>query len=220
VFSSSRLLPTIEESPLIRQVLLGRARVKIGVMNQRYANGSEVYIRAAYHSADPVRGIDGDLLLVDEFQDIASGNLPVLEETLSHSRLRRVVLTGTPKTVDNHLENYYRQSTAYEFQVSCRGCGAGIILDERCLGPLGLICPTCGATLDVKTGQWQARNPDSTDGPQEVAAVASPKHHAPDGESCGDGLRGSRGESATTGVKRAFACRPHSWRPDRQKERR
>src|SRR5207248_7186253 len=43
-------------------------------------------------------GIDGDLLLVDEFQDIASGRLPVLEETLSHSPLRRVVLTGASDT--------------------------------------------------------------------------------------------------------------------------
>jgi hypothetical protein len=110
-------------------------------MNLRFANGSEVYIRAAFHSADAVRGIDADLLLGDEFQDIASGRLPVLEETLSHSPLRYVVLTGTPKTIDNHLENVFRQSTACEFQVPCSGCGHGVILDDRCLGPLGPVCP-------------------------------------------------------------------------------
>ena len=68
VFSSSRLLPTIEESPLIRHVLLGRGRVKIGVMNQRYANGSEVYIRAAYHSADPVAALTAIFYLSTSFR--------------------------------------------------------------------------------------------------------------------------------------------------------
>ena len=104
-------------------------------MYRRFANGSEVYIRAAFHSADAVRGIDGDLLLVDEFQDIASGDLPVLEETLSHSPLRRVLLTGTPKSIDNHLENAFRQSTGYEFQVPCSNCEYAVILDDHCLGP-------------------------------------------------------------------------------------
>lgn len=90
VFSNSRLLPTLQGSPFIRRILLGRSGRAPQVMNLRFANGSEVYIRAAYHSADAARGIDADLLLVDEFQDIADGHLPVLEETLSHSSWRKV----------------------------------------------------------------------------------------------------------------------------------
>jgi hypothetical protein len=162
VFSLSRLLPAIQESPLIRRVLVGRSQRKLQVMNLRFANGSEVYIRAAFHSADAVRGIDADLLLVDEYQDTASGHLPVLEETQSHSLIRRVVLTGTPKSIDNHLENAFRQSTACEFQVPCGGCGRSVVLDERCLGPLGPVCPECQTAIDVRQGHWVARNPHST----------------------------------------------------------
>ena len=73
VFSSSRLLGTIEGSPVIRRVLLRKKGRKPQVMNQRFANGSEVYVRAAYHTADAVRGLDADVLIVDEFQDIAAG---------------------------------------------------------------------------------------------------------------------------------------------------
>lgn len=162
VFSTSRLLPTIEQSPMIRRILCGRQRRRLQVMHYQFANGSEVYLRAAFHSADPVRGIDGDLLLIDEFQDVADGHLPVLEETLSHSALRRVILTGTPKTIDNHLESVFRQSTAHEFHLPCRGCRRGVILDERCLGPTGPICPDCQAPLDRQEGQWVARNPHSS----------------------------------------------------------
>lgn len=162
VFSKSRLLPVIQESPLISRVLLGKRGRAPQVMNMHFANGSKVYVRAAYHSADAARGIDADLLVIDEFQDIANGALPVLEEALSHSDYRRVILTGTPKTIDNHLESVFRQSTACEYLVTCMGCQQRILLDEKCLGPLQPSCPHCGQPIDPRQGAWLARNPMST----------------------------------------------------------
>jgi hypothetical protein len=162
VFSKSRLLATIEDSPLIARHLLGRSRRKPSVMQLRFNNKSEVYIRAAYLSGDPVRGIDADVLLVDEFQDIAHGFLPVLEETMSHSQHRKLILTGTPKTIDNHLEDVFRQSTANEFMIPCRECRRDVLLDERCLGETGPMCPDCLKPIDVRQGRWIPRNPTSS----------------------------------------------------------
>jgi phage terminase large subunit GpA-like protein len=162
VFSNARLLPAIQDSPLLRRHLLGRSKRKVPVEHLRFANKSEVYIRAAYRSGDTVRGIDADLLLVDEFQDIASGHLPVLEQTLSHSALGKVVLTGTPKTIDNHLESYFGRSTANEFQVPCRACQHDVLLDDGCLGPHGPMCSECCAPIQPQEGRWIARNPTST----------------------------------------------------------
>ena len=161
VFSNSRLWPLIDQSPLVRRALIGRRGKKPNVMNLRFRNGSEVHIRAAYHSADAVRGLDGDFLFVDEFQDIAPGNLPVLEECLSHSPHRLVVLTGTPKLVDNHLETVFRDSTACEWQVSCPACGRDALLDEKVLGPHGPICPACRKPVDPRLGRWIPRNPQA-----------------------------------------------------------
>ena len=85
VFSKSRLIPTIEQSPLVCRRLFGaRRQNRIQVMNMQFANDSQLYLRAAFHSADPARGISADLLMVDEHQDVAAGALPVLQETLSH----------------------------------------------------------------------------------------------------------------------------------------
>lgn len=162
VFSKSRLLPLIESSRVIRRILLGKQGRRPQVMNLQFHNQSEIYIRAAYHSADAARGIDGDVLVVDEFQDIAAGHLPVLEESLSHSPLRQVILAGTPKTVDNHLEAVFGQSSACEFLVACPDCGAACRLDEHCLGPCGPVCAKCQAALDPRCGQWVARNPTAT----------------------------------------------------------
>jgi hypothetical protein len=161
LFSNSRLLPTIYESPLLRRALIGEGR-RPQVMNLRFRNGTEVNLRAAFHSADAARGLDADVLVVDEFQDIAPGDLPILEECLSHSPLRREILTGTPKLVDNHLEAVFRQSTACQWQVPCPACRRGVILDERALGPSGPICPGCREPIDPRCGAWVPRNPSAT----------------------------------------------------------
>jgi hypothetical protein len=161
VFSQSRLRATIEGSPLIRRLLLGKDGRKPKVTHLRFRNSSEVYIRAAYHTADAVRGLDADVLIVDEFQDIAAGGLPVMEETLSHSQTSKLILTGTPKSIDNHLEAVYSGSTAYEWHVPCKECGDAVILDGACIGRCRLECPNCGEPINTQTGTWVPRNPQS-----------------------------------------------------------
>jgi phage terminase large subunit GpA-like protein len=140
-FSNSRLVPAITGSPFIRRLLLGRKNRRPQVMHCQFVNGSQLFVRAAFHSADAVRGLSADVLFVDEFQDIAAGDLAVLQETLSHSTRGEIVLTGTPKLNDNHLEDAYRQSTACEWLVPCPGCQRQTRLDERVLDPRGLCCP-------------------------------------------------------------------------------
>jgi hypothetical protein len=162
VFARTRLQPILASSPILSQYLAGGRPYRLPVMNLQFANGSSLYVRAAYRSADAVRGISADILLVDECQDVAAGDLPVLRETLSHSTIGRTILCGTPKLVDNHLEGMFNQSTANEWQVPCSGCRHDAILDERCIGPTGIMCPNCGTLLDKRCGLWVPRNPNAT----------------------------------------------------------
>ena len=161
VFTDARLLPSLEESPLIRRTLLGRGARRLKVTNMQFANGSALFVRAAYHSADSCRGISSSLLMVDEFQDMAAGDLPVLQETLSHAKHGRTVLTGTPKDISNHLETIFSQSTANEWTILCDKCDKGVILDERSLGPAEISCPGCRSALNPQHGRWIARNPNA-----------------------------------------------------------
>jgi hypothetical protein len=162
IFVHSKLMPLLDESPLLRQVLLGNCRRKPPVRNMRFANGSQLFVRAAFHSADAVRGISADVLLIDEFQDIAAGDLPVLQETLSHAERGSTILAGTPKLDDNHLQAMFNQSTSNEWTTTCSDCGKNVIPDERCLGSTGIACPQCQVSLDLSTGRWVPRNPDAT----------------------------------------------------------
>jgi hypothetical protein len=160
-FSHLRLAAALQQSPVLRRMLLGKGS-RVQVNNLALSNGARVFIRAAYHSADACRGISADLLLVDEFQDVAAGDLPVLQETLSHAKDDRMILSGTPKTVDNHLQAVFRSSTACEWTLTCAACGNETTLDERCLGSVGIICPTCQASLDASQGRWVPHNLGAT----------------------------------------------------------
>lgn len=162
IFVKSRLHPVLQDSPVLRRTLVGHRRQNLGIKDLLFKNRSMVHARAAFHSADAVRGLSADLLVVDELQDIAAGDLPVLQETLSHSELRWEVFAGTPKLVGNHLESVFQRSTACEWTVPCENCSRGVILDQRALGTAGLICHHCQLAIDPRRGAWVARHPHAT----------------------------------------------------------
>jgi phage terminase large subunit GpA len=162
VFIQSRFQAMLEQSPVLRRILLGKSARATGVRHMRFRNGSELYVRAAFLSADSARGISADRLFIDEYQDLADGTLAVLQEVLSHSADGRTILVGTPKLTNNPLQTAYAQSTANEWVIGCPKCNSSVILDERCLGPTGIICCQCQTALDVGTGRWVPRQPDST----------------------------------------------------------
>jgi hypothetical protein len=80
---------------------------------------------------------------------------------LSHSELKRTILVGTPKLLENQLEAAYARSTACEWTLTCSNCAADVILDQRCLGAVGVVCTACQTFVDVSAGRWVARNPDA-----------------------------------------------------------
>lgn len=164
LFIRTRLLPSLEQSPLIRRKLLGRQTRRPQISNMEFDNGSALFTRPAYHSGDACRGISAQILLADEFQDIAAGDLPILEETMSHAACPRTILTGTPKTIDNHLESAFCRLTANEWTMTCPKCRKGVTIDERALGPNSIICPGCAVPLDPRLGQWVPRNSESRSG--------------------------------------------------------
>lgn len=160
VFSRSRLWPAIMSSPVIRKALIGDKKLSPTAADLYFHNGSELFIRSAFRSADAARGICADMLLLDEYQDLAPGSLPVLMEIMSHSDRKQVVITGTPKHVDNQLETALSRSTNCEWLIAC-SCGKEVRLDEEVITPDGYVCQACRKPIDPQQGRWSARNPES-----------------------------------------------------------
>jgi hypothetical protein len=161
LFIQFRFQAMLESSPILSRVLLGDRPKQMRLSKMQFANGSQLFVQAAFHSADSARGISSDILMVDEYQDLRDGALPVLQETLSHSQLKRTILVGTPKLLENQLEGAYALSTGFEWTMQCECCSARVVPDERCIGTSAVVCPNCSTELNVRTGEWVARRPDS-----------------------------------------------------------
>jgi hypothetical protein len=80
-----------------------------------FANGSLCYMLSAWGDFSAIRNIPADFVAVDEMQDIQSEALPVVEEAMSHSKHRRMVLVGTASDFGSQFERLWQQSDQKEW---------------------------------------------------------------------------------------------------------
>ena len=164
---STGYLDTFMESPLMKKYYRDTSSRK-NVFQKSFKNKSTIYLGYAEteSDADRIRGVNADLLCVDEIQDVSYDALPVLYETLSASEYAYKRLTGTAKTENNTLELKWKASNQCEWVMRCEGCGKHIAAYDydTCMKILkhkdGPGCPHCGHTIDVSKGRWVAFNPE------------------------------------------------------------
>jgi len=159
MFSNDRVKEPIETSPVLKKFT--SSMLSANILEKQFINRAKYILRYAFLNADRTRGIAGNMLQMDEFQDILSDNIPVIEQCLSHSpeAWKRFLYTGTPKSLDNNLEFYRsQQSTQGEWAVPCDAHTPKYwnILGENNIGKKGLICDKCGKLIDPmhEKAQW------------------------------------------------------------------
>ena len=164
VFSRDKITAPIENSDKLKFYL----KRPSSVLLKQFTTNSDITLRYAYLTADRTRGIAGiDMLLLDEVQDILTDVIPIVEETQSHSPYKIRLYSGTPKSLDNTISNYWEnQSTQNEWVIPCDACGLkGMrhwnIVSERNIGKHFLICDKCGKEISPihPEAQWAAMNP-------------------------------------------------------------
>jgi hypothetical protein len=154
-FSNQKLKPWMEDSPVIEKYFQN-SQVSKQVFEKSFTNGSIGFLRSAFLNADRTRGISADQLFLDEIQDILVSNVPVITETLSHSEYGIKTFAGTPKTLENTIQQYWELSSQCEWLVPC-ACRTPVFwnfLDERNIGKNGPICQNCGKGINPSTGKW------------------------------------------------------------------
>lgn len=168
-FSSEKLKPILDNSPLIRTYFQDSS-VSQQVFEKGFLNGSFIFLRSAFRSADRTRGISARNLYIDEIQDFLIDQIPVIRECTSHFHDSLNVFAGTPKSLNNPIEVYWKTTSQNEWLVPCRSCGKWNFLDEKNIAPTeaymthklppGPICKYCGKPIDVTTGQWVSMCPN------------------------------------------------------------
>jgi hypothetical protein len=150
-FSSLRVGKSLAYSPFLsKYVIQDRVLVRL------YKNGSENSFSYCLDSADRIRGISADRILLDEVQDLILPEvMPVAVECMRQSDMQFQILAGTPKTFDNAIEDYWLDSSQTEWVMKCSGCSKWTFVDsEKGLKPHGPVCVGCGTLLNPKNGQW------------------------------------------------------------------
>jgi hypothetical protein len=158
-FSNDRVKEPIETSKVLRKFTT--KMLSSNILMKQFVNRSKITMRYAFLNADRTRGIPAWLLEIDEFQDVLSDNLPVIEQCLSHApeRWKRYIYSGTPKSKDNTIE-YYRAnlSTQGEWVVPCDHHTPRYwnILGEKNIGKKGLVCEQCHNLINPmhEHAQW------------------------------------------------------------------
>lgn len=169
VFSVDRIREPMELSPVVSS--LTTTKLAQNVFFKQLLNRSQIRIRYAFLSADRVRGISADKILIDEIQDILAHNIPVIEQCASHSPWKIYRYSGTPKSMDNTIQIYWDQySTQNEWAVPCdrHTPRHWNILGEKNIGRHGLICAKCGKPIhpnnpDALWVSMQPRTPNNED---------------------------------------------------------
>lgn len=169
VFSTDRIKDPIETSEVLSA--LTNRNLSQNVFFKQFTNRSQIRLRYAFLSADRVRGIPADNILIDEIQDILADNIPVIEECASHSEYKLKKYSGTPKSLDNTIEVYWQRfSTQNEWMVPCDSCNNWNELGENNIGKRGVICAKCGKPINVRheRAQWASMQPVTSENEDRV----------------------------------------------------
>lgn len=161
-FSQDRLKETVETSEYLKAWTT--TKLSDNVFLKKFVNRSQITLRYAFHNADRVRGIPGDMILIDELQDINIDNIPVIEQCASHSEYKIFIYSGTPKSTDNAIESYWaNHSTQNEWLVPCHKHPFKFwnVLGEENIGEHGLVCSKCHEPINGMDpmSHWVSMNP-------------------------------------------------------------
>jgi hypothetical protein len=174
-FSGNYVRPFIEEAP-VKSLFLDTTCAN-NVLQRSFRNHSIMYFSFALLDCDRTRGLNCSKVAYDEVQDLDPSFIPIIQEVMSGSKWGGLQqYTGTPKTLENTIEQLWQDSSRGEWVVRCGACNywntPSLAHDlEKMLGPKipkwkaseekpGIVCAKCGRPVNPRTGCWQHARPD------------------------------------------------------------
>lgn len=159
-FSTERVGKTLTYSPLVKQHYMPPGTGD-RVLVRSLKGGATIFFSYAKENADRCRGISADRMCLDEIQDMnLEAVVPVVRECMANSDYGLEMFCGTPKSMENGIEEYWQNSSRSEWAIKCTSCKRySIILSETQLTDKGPICTKCHTLLNPRFGQWVDTNP-------------------------------------------------------------
>ncbi len=167
-FSQARFDKAIVESQYLQNRLFPPPPGRPGPARMRLKKFGEAYIY--YRGSDSRRqlsSVDADLVLLDEFDQMADGVLEAAQKRLASSRLGWMRIASTPRLPEAGINALFLESDRRYYFLRCPACAHEQKLEweknvdlQRAL----VVCerPSCRAPLDLwAPGEWRAEAPEN-----------------------------------------------------------
>ena len=157
LFSNERLSTFINTCPF-RSSFIDKTCTD-HVLQKSFIGGPAAYLNYAFLDAERIRSFTSDWVYIDEFQDVATEFLPLIESTMAASLLELRTYTGTPKTLDSGIENAWQNSSQAEWVIPCFSCGHWNVPRPdadlmKMIERSGLVCGKCKKPVNPRLGHW------------------------------------------------------------------
>ena len=178
-FSKERFNGLLSESEHIARMFSGYNEVGF-----KQAGASFLYIRGTFGGGASLLSFPADLLVLDEFDRMASSSVAMAEKRLRASIVNRRLFLSTPTLPGKGIHGMYLQSDMQRWEVPCLSCGGWFEMDfyrdvhgngqpyddwqiwERetlAHADWTVRCAACHAPVDrCAEGRWVAQRPDVT----------------------------------------------------------
>lgn len=168
-FSRDRFRRAILDAPQLRDQILAAREMQSGetaISRVPFNNGSLCYLISAWGDFSAIRNIPADFVAVDEMQDVQSEALPVIEEALSHSKFRRMIMIGTASDAGSEFDKLWHQSDMKEWNLDSNVWAAhkpenqfysGYHIDQRMASWITALPPTHPDSIEGKRLRYSGR---------------------------------------------------------------
>lgn len=181
-FSKERLSGLARESPYLAQ-LFGGGDDAFNAVTFKQVRESFLYLRGGW-STSALKSFPADVLILDEFDEMAGSAVALARRRLNASMVRREIDISTPSVpgfgihrvfLDSDQHRYFQRHrcgswVVYDFlrDVRVRGVGhdewGSWSAEEVRRHPVTLHCPECGGPVTdaerLSSGRWEAAAPD------------------------------------------------------------
>ena len=163
-FAQARFDRAIQDSAYLRGRLQPEPPRRKGADSKRLkrVGPGYIFLRGA-DSRRQVASVDADLVVLDEFDQMAEGVLELATKRIASSAAGRILIASTPRLPEAGVNGLFIQSDRRRYFIPCPRCGLEQALSwdenvdvERAV----VVCRSCGAPMDVTApGRWIATAP-------------------------------------------------------------
>jgi len=167
-FAQSRVDRAIQESDHLSKIVRPEPPARRGADSRRlkFIGNGHLYMRGS-DSQRQVSGVDADIVMLDEFDQMADGVFELALKRIASSRAGQIILTSTPRYPETGINGLYLQSDRRRYHIPCPDCGveqpleweSNVDLESACI-----VCRRCRRPMNTSLrGRWIAEKPGNSE---------------------------------------------------------